>query len=468
MIAGEVGAVAGDYAEIDQGADLQGGIPGGAGKRQRAVEMHFGLPGVAADPFVKSQPAQGHCPEPVRASGEVGAAREPTGAFPDQTSAHPVRARLAGDAQGDVGIPTIDRPGERGPQVVDVGVHPVQPTAFVGSRLVGGHGRGQTSDVLGVYPARRGRFAMSIEQSGGECANRFEHQEARFVVRTILAPDQSMVEERHHRIEDGGGQRRGAEGDSLRAVGDTAVAVRGSGGDERGAFVVLLSPSPPQSVSFVPLRAIALSPCNGLDRVQGSAAGEDREAAEDGLIGGREQVVGPGDGRLHRLVAIRGILGTAGQDLEPVGEAGQQGGRRQDLGPGGGQLDRQRQAIEPRADLGDRRHRLGGDHQIGLGCPRPVDKERFGVGGEGRHRELVLPADPEADPAGGQDGERRAALQEVGRQRRDPREMLQVVEDQQGGARREGRRDRVGGGLPRRFAHAQRLGDGAGRRGRDR
>ena len=63
--------------------------------------------------------------------------------------------------------------------------------------------------------------------------------------------------------------------------------------------------------------------------------------------------------RAQRLLPFRQVARPAGQQLEPSFEPGTQLRRRQDLHARGGQLDRQRQAVQPAADVGD-----------GVGVPR--------------------------------------------------------------------------------------------------
>ena len=96
---------------------------------------------------------------------------------------------------------------------------------------------------------------------------------------------------------------------------------------------------------------------DGLGRLERAAAGEDREPAEEPLLGRRQQVVAPLD---------RAAAGSAAAPAGPARRrSGARAGRsirasssrgRQDLHPRGGELDRERQAIEPAADVD---HRAG-------------------------------------------------------------------------------------------------------------
>ena len=58
----------------------------------------------------------------------------------------------------------------------------------------------------------------------------------------------------------------------------------------------------------------SLRPCHRLRRVDRAATGKDGQAAEDGLLLGREQIVAPGDGVAHRLLPGRSGAGSAGQE----------------------------------------------------------------------------------------------------------------------------------------------------------
>ena len=113
-----------------------------------------------------------------------------------------------------------------------------------------------------------------------------------------------------------------------------------------------------------------------LDRLQRRAPREHRQAAEERALGRGEQVLAPGDGRPHRLLPLLQVACPSRQQLEAVGEAGEQRLGRQQLDPRGRQLDRQRQAIQLGADLGDGRDVGGGDGEVHPRRLRPFDEER--------------------------------------------------------------------------------------------
>ena len=89
---------------------------------------------------------------------------------------------------------------------------------------------------------------------------------------------------------------------------------------------------------------------SGLER---ATAGENRKRLEEPLLARGQQVVAPVDQGGHRLVPRQSAGVSAGEQtealVEPLGDLA----RREDLHARGGQLDRQRNAVEPAADLGN-------------------------------------------------------------------------------------------------------------------
>ena len=84
---------------------------------------------------------------------------------------------------------------------------------------------------------------------------------------------------------------------------------------------------------------------------------EDGEAREELLLCGGEQVVAPLDGGSQGPLAGIGVA-AALQQIESFGDALEELGRRQDRHTRGGQFDREGQAFEARAELGDLRRGL--------------------------------------------------------------------------------------------------------------
>src|SRR5581483_2923741 len=105
-------------------------------------------------------------------------------------------------------------------------------------------------------------------------------------------------------------------------------------------------------------------PEHGLERLEVEAADERREPEEHLALAWREELVAPVDGRAHRPMALGRIARAAGQ-LEPGREPCEQivGSERPEQRRGA--LDRERGALELRADRRDRLarpvYRRGGD-----------------------------------------------------------------------------------------------------------
>ena len=130
-----------------------------------------------------------------------------------------------------------------------------------------------------------------------------------------------------------------------------------------------------------------------------------------------EQVVAPVDRRAERLLARRLVARPAGEQLEAPLEPGEQRLRREQLRARGRELDRERQAVEADADLGDRGRVRGRHGEVGLDRLRALDEERDRVvlrellelrqvrrvgQAERRHLELVLAGEPERRAARGE------------------------------------------------------------------
>ena len=175
------------------------------------------------------------------------------------------------------------------------------PTKCVGLGLLG---QGQAPGGESVS----GRFALAtgFQLLQPILAHRLQHAEARLALDSLLLAQQTLVDQRGHAGED----------------------------IER------------------PIRTR-----HRLRRLDRAAAGKDRQPAEEDLLLRGEQIVAPGDGIAHRLLACRQGAGAARQERQALLQPLQQGLRREDFDPRGGQLDGQRQPVEPGADLGHARER---------------------------------------------------------------------------------------------------------------
>ncbi len=208
------------------------------------------------------------------------------------------------------------------------------------------------SEVLRVPAPDLVRLAARFEALEGVGADRLQHREARLAVGLFLLAEHVVVDERRR-----GRSRR---------------------------------PSPPQTASAA---GSVQPPC------------EDGEAREERLLVGAEQVVAPVDRRAERLLARGQVAWAAGEEVEALLEPGEQRLRREQLRAGGGELDREREAVEADADLGDRGRVRVRHGEVGLDGAGAFDEERDrlvlrerrdrgqvrGVGQvERRHRVLVL------------------------------------------------------------------------------
>ena len=93
-----------------------------------------------------------------------------------------------------------------------------------------------------------------------------------------------------------------------------------------------------------------------LDRVQGGAPREHRQAAEQRALGVIEKVPAPFDHRLQRLLARRRRSITAAEHSEPIVEPVGERFESERADPGCGELQRERDAVQMMADLCDRLH----------------------------------------------------------------------------------------------------------------
>ena len=104
--------------------------------------------------------------------------------------------------------------------------------------------------------------------------------------------------------------------------------------------------------------ADALAGCDGKRGLQRERADEHRQSAQRRAFGGRQQVVAPGERGTQRLVPRDRGAPPPPQQREAAVE--QRGGAGNAIGidAPGGELDRERDAVQPPADLGDERRVL--------------------------------------------------------------------------------------------------------------
>ena len=99
---------------------------------------------------------------------------------------------------------------------------------------------------------------------------------------------------------------------------------------------------------------VEVSAAHVLDRLERAAPDEDGEAAKERLLVVVEELEAPADRVAQRSMPGGRIPRARGEQLEAVLQPGEHRRRGQHLDPRRGQLDRERQAVEVVADLGDR------------------------------------------------------------------------------------------------------------------
>ncbi len=103
---------------------------------------------------------------------------------------------------------------------------------------------------------------------------------------------------------------------------------------------------------------------NALGGGQVAATAEDRQATEERLVGLLEQVEAPLNRVAKCLLSRRQVAWPAGQQAEAVVHALEHRLRRKQAAARGGELDRQRQTVEPAADLADRPAVVLGEREV--------------------------------------------------------------------------------------------------------
>ena len=130
-----------------------------------------------------------------------------------------------------------------------------------------------------------------------------------------------------------------------------------------------------------------------LGRVERERPGEDAEPAQDAPAPAVEEVVAPVDRRGQGLLPGQRGPRAAGEQPEAVVEVARRSARRSAPAAGRGQLERQRDAVEPPADLGDRRRLSSVTANDGPRPPRPLDEQP--------HRLVLDSAGTASEPSGG-------------------------------------------------------------------
>ncbi len=170
------------------------------------------------------------------------------------------------------------------------------------------------------------------------------------------------------------------------------------------------------------LQAVEVGVTNLLGGSQRAAASEDREAGEELLFCGREELVAPLDRGSQGLLTGIGVA-TALEQVEPLREALEDLRGRERLGAGGGELDGEGERVEAGAQLGD----LVGGLELGA---RAEELDRVGLGERG-HRVLDLAGDTQEFAGGDEQREVGAGGEERRKLGCRLDHLLQVVEQQE-------------------------------------
>ena len=158
-------------------------------------------------------------------------------------------------------------------------------------------------------------------------------------------------------------------------------------------------------------------------------AGEDREALEEIALVVVEQCVAPVDRRGERPVPLGCVLRAGAEEIETRSEAREQILRREQLRARGRELDRERQAVEPCAQLSDLvRVRVDVDAEPACALREQLRRDLWL---ERLERELDLAGQVEPFAARDEHGQVRARAQERRERRRGADHLLEVVEHEQ-------------------------------------
>jgi hypothetical protein len=188
-------------------------------------------------------------------------------------------------------------------------------------------------------------------------------------------------------------------------------------------------------------------------------AGEAGQGPQPALVVGEELIVAPGDGGGQGPAPLRTPAGRVLEEAEAVVEAPGDLLDRQRLDPGRGQLDGKGQAVQGAAD---RLHGGGGVAVEGEPPPgpgRPVGEQGHRLREGQRVQEVDgLAVDPQGGLAGGDDPQRRGAVQQPGGQvDHAVDDVLAVVEDEHGlGGREAVEQGLLASGERQRLAHQPR------------
>jgi hypothetical protein len=313
-------------------------------------------------------------------------------------------------SQGDLGL-ALERELERRSDVVVLAIEPVVPEELIPPLELRLGLLGESEEMQRVAAARVFFDAVFGEALESELPKGLEHPQPWLAVLVFALAQEALPDERRHSVE----YRRLLTGLSA----------------------------------------------DRLDGVEPAASGEHRKRREEAPLLVRQEVVAPLDRGPEGLLSLVRVARAAGQKRETLVQSSRQRLRGEQLEPRRRELDREREPVEPPADLEQGGGVLARRPEFGLDRSSPLDEEPDRVGFRERgHGILVLAREVQARAARDQDlrpfGHGQQAC-DVGRR---VEEMLEVVEQQQqfSAAQKLGQRHRKG--LAAVLPHAQCLGQG--------
>ncbi|CAA9244534.1 MAG: hypothetical protein AVDCRST_MAG26-1604, partial [uncultured Chloroflexia bacterium] len=249
----------------------------------------------------------------VGAHGHVGmfiprqCSLEPLAPFDQVATSEPEMAHGRGQAQRGLGTGLVERPVQRGPDVVEVDLQQIKPTPLVRSVKPRRRFFRPRDKPPGVSGASNRAFSGRHQRAESEIANALQHRVADAAI-ILLGSQQICLNQR---------------GDALADIGRRRVTV----------------PTP---------AALRLDDRRGGFRRE--AAGKDAERAEQCPPRRRLEVVAPVDGIVEALLPGREIPVSPCEKGEAIGQPGEQLSWRKRPRLGCGKLNRQRQTIQPATD----------------------------------------------------------------------------------------------------------------------
>ena len=158
------------------------------------------------------------------------------------------------------------------------------------------------------------------------------------------------------------------------------------------------------------------------------AAGEDRQAREEVLLGGDKKLIAPFDRPTQGSLALRKVTSAAGQKREALVDSCEELLRREDFDSRGREFQRKRQVVQPPADLGNRV--LGREARLHRSGSGDEEADCFLVL-ERRHRILLLAREAQRLAARDEQVEPSACGEKIGQLARCIHDLLEVVEQEQ-------------------------------------